>query len=129
VLPTPSLTLYLAGNPLSMDNLATKRDELYANSRRPGTVQIYESNIRLFKKFCTFFDLIIALSVRDKRIFDIVTLYIAYLCIRGLIYGSIRVYIYSIHTYFMDPSIGVLDITKSYLVSQVLHAVKLKIGD
>jgi hypothetical protein len=76
-----------------------------------------------------FFGLIIALLVGDERIFDIVTLYIAHLCIHDLTYSSIRVYIYSIHTYFMDLSVGILDITKSYLVSQVLHAVKLKIGD
>jgi integrase len=125
---TPLLTLFLAGNPQDIDDLIAERDELYANARRPGTVKTYSSNVKLFMAFCTghCFDQV---DLLPKYVFHIVSLYIAFLCLRGLAYGTIHVYFYSIRAYYLDKSVGMLDISKSYLVSQVLHAIKLHIGD
>lgn len=92
-------------------------------------MKTYSSNIKLFKKFCNKSKLSFEPSENHATVFDIISLYLASLCLKNNAFGTVRVYFYSIRAYYLDTTTGSLDVTKSYLITQVLHAIKLRIGD
>lgn len=105
-----------------------ERDFLYSHARRPGTLRTYSNNFNIFAAFCSDYGFT-PNRIDPPYVFNLISLYIAWLCLRELAFGTIRVHLYAARAFYMDMTNGVLDITSEYTIQQIIRAVKLKIGN
>lgn len=60
---------------------------------------------------------------------NVVSLFIAFLALRGLAFGTIQGYLFAVRAYYMDVTLGAVNPLTHYQVTQVLTGVKQQFGN
>lgn len=110
-----------------MVQVVAQRDLFYAGARRDLTRKAYASGQKSFVSFIARFGL--PDLVGNDQIINAVSLFAAYLALRGLAYGTIDGYVHGIQAFYMDFTVGALNIRSFYLIQQVLAGIKQRIGN
>lgn len=63
-----------------------------------------------------------------EEIAQVISLFLAFLALKGLAFGTIDNYLHGVQAFFMDDSLGAVNVRSFYLVRQVLSGIKQQIG-